>query len=198
MDLSPVAVTNPSKFSFVLSKELLDFQANIECGFTLKPVVDITRAYSQIHRTSKYPQDSSMIPLVWLNGWVFVYKLGGCRLESSCSHLLFRCRVCLEQRVPWHSGKDAVSIHSETHTWYDKNIQQRTDKYSQHSSIICPVCLNGWVFVYKLSGCGFKSSCSQLNFKFRACFEQGVPWHSEEYRVCIHSKRVRDMTRTYS
>ena len=30
-------------------------------------------------------------------------------------------------------------------------------------------------FVYELSGCGFESSCSHLNFRFRACFEQGVP-----------------------
>ena len=41
----------------------------------------------------------------------------------------------------------------------------RTDKYSQHSSIIWPVWLNGSVFVYELSGCGFESSCSHLNKK---------------------------------
>ena len=28
-----------------------------------------------------------------------------------------------------------------------------TNKYSQHSSIIWPVWLNGWVFVFGLSGC---------------------------------------------
>ena len=38
----------------------------------------------------------------------------------------------------------------------------QTDKCSQHSSIISPVWLNGWMFVYKLSGCGFASLCSQL------------------------------------
>ena len=38
----------------------------------------------------------------------------------------------------------------------------RTDKYSQHSSTIWPVWLNGWVFVYELSGCEFESRCSQL------------------------------------
>ena len=37
-----------------------------------------------------------------------------------------------------------------------------TNKYSQHSSIIWPVWLNGWMFVYELSGCGFESSCSHL------------------------------------
>ena len=38
-----------------------------------------------------------------------------------------------------------------------------TDKCLQHSSIIWTVCLNGWVFVYKLSGCGFESCCCHLN-----------------------------------
>ena len=51
-----------------------------------------------------------------------------------------------------------------------------------------PVWLNGWVFVYDLSGCGFESSCSHLNFRFPTCFEQGVPWHSGNYRVWIHSE----------
>ena len=39
-----------------------------------------------------------------------------------------------------------------------------------------------------LSGCGFKSSCSHLNFRFGPCFEQGVTWHSGNYRVWIHSE----------
>ena len=53
---------------------------------------------------------------------------------------------------------------------------------------VWPVWLNGWEFVYELSGCGFESSCSHLNFGFRACFEQGVPWHSGNYRMWIHSE----------
>ena len=39
----------------------------------------------------------------------------------------------------------------------------RTDKYSEHSSIISknwPVWPNDWLFVYELSGSGFESSCS--------------------------------------
>ena len=64
----------------------------------------------------------------------------------------------------------------------------RTDRYSEHSSIIWPVWSNGWLFLYELSGSGFDSSCSHLNFRFRACFKQGVPWHSGNYRVWIHSE----------
>ena len=48
--------------------------------------------------------------------------------------------------------------------------------------------LNGWPFVYEISGCGIDSCCSYLNFKYRACFEQGAPWYSTNYRVYIHSK----------
>ena len=35
----------------------------------------------------KYSQLSSIIWLVWANGWVFVHGLSGSGFESSCSHL---------------------------------------------------------------------------------------------------------------
>ena len=60
------------------------------------------------------------------------------------------------------------------------------DAYSEHSSNICSVWQNHLVFVYQLSGSGFESSCSHLKFRFRACFEKEVPWHSGSYRVWIH------------
>ena len=31
-------------------------------------------------------------------------------------------------------------------------------------------------------------SCSHLTFRFRACFEQGIPWHPGKSRVRIHSE----------
>ena len=46
-----------------------------------------------------------------------------------------------------------------SHPWCQMHC---IDKYSQHSSIIWPVWLNGWVFVYELNGCGFESSCNKL------------------------------------
>ena len=105
-------------------------------------------------------------------------------------HLNFRFRACFKQgglhiqetiecgftlkRVP-----DMIRTYSQIHS---------TDKYSQYSSIIWPVWLNSWAFVYNLSGCGFESRCSHLNFRFRASFEKGVPWHSGNYIVWIHSE----------
>ena len=69
------------------------------------------------------------------------------------------------------------------------NHMHRTDQYSKHSSIIRPVWPHGWVFVYELSSCGFESSYRHLKkLRFCACFEQGVPWHSGNYRKRIHSE----------
>ena len=45
---SPVAVTSPSDFAPASSKEFLDIQATIECGFTLKRVRDMIKTYSLI------------------------------------------------------------------------------------------------------------------------------------------------------
>ena len=55
-----------------------------------------------------------------------------------------------------------------------------------HVKNLWTVWLNGWVVVYELSGCGFESRCSHLNSRYRACFEQGVPWHSGNSKVWIY------------
>ena len=66
------------------------------------------------------------------------------------------------------------------------------NKHPDKLIYICYCCwsawLNGWMFIYELSGSGFESSCSHLNFRYRACFEQGDPWHSCNYIVWIHSE----------
>ena len=83
---------------------------------------------------------------------------------------------------------------------------------------IWPAWLNGWDFIYELSGSGFESNlvsslsfgycsgdevgfgsrCSHLNFRYCAFFKQRVPWHSGNYRMWIHSNCILDMIRTYN
>ena len=82
----------------------LTFRHLQSCGFPLKHVRDTMRTHSQMHRTDKYSQHSSIILPVWLNGWVFIYELSDCRIELRCCHLKFRYCTCFEQRVPWHLG----------------------------------------------------------------------------------------------
>ena len=107
----------------VLSKEFLDIQATIECKFTLKHVHNMIITYSQLHLTDKYSQHSSIIWPVWLNGWVFVYQVSGCKNKSHCCHLNFTNRVCFKQGFPWHSGNCRLYIHSRMRSWHDNNIQ---------------------------------------------------------------------------
>ena len=158
--------------------------------FTLNGARYTRRTYNQMHRTVKCLQHSSINWLVWRNGWVFVYELSGCGFESSSSHLFFKFCTYFEPEVPdiqatrdcestLNRIRDMIRTYSQMH---------RRDMYSQHSPIILPVWLNGWIFVDKLSGCGFESSCNHLYFRFCTCFKQGVSWHSDNYRVWIHSE----------
>ena len=62
----------------------------------------------------------------------------------------------------------------------NKQINIIIIKWQQQDSNPQPLSLNhwnGWMFVYKLSGCGFESRY------YHTCFKQGVPWHSGIYRM---------------
>ena len=65
---TPVAVTSPSDIAPGSSKEFLDIQDTIEFGFTLKCLDDMTRTYSQMPRTDKYSEHTSIIWTVGPNG----------------------------------------------------------------------------------------------------------------------------------
>ena len=80
-----------------------------------------------------------------------------------------------------------VWIHSETWTLHDNNMSQmhRTDKYSQQSSIIWPVWLNGWVFVYELSGYGFESRSCHIKIYVNSYFDT-VFWNVRGEEVKSH------------
>ena len=133
-------------------------------------------------RIDKYLFRRLIIYPPWLFSGVFISALNSCGFESLCCHLDFRFCVCFEEWVSLHSDNYRV-CKIIAYSW-----MHHTDKYSKHSSIIWPVWLNGWALVYQLSGSGFESSCSHLNFRFRACFKQGVPWHLGNYWVWIHSE----------
>ena len=86
------------------------------------------------------------------------------------------------------------------------DVNMNTSKSSLNSHGIVLSCIVLWDCIRKtsLSDCSctrtqnhlfrkrtlnhLESSCSHLNFIFCACFEQGVSWHSGNYRVRIHSE----------
>ena len=90
-------------------------------------------------------------------------------------------------------------IHSKTHMDICDIITykqiHRTDKFSQHSSIIWPVWLNVWALVYELSDCGFESCYSHLNSRYCACLE-----HKEilDIQAAFTLKHLHGMIITYN
>ena len=58
---SPAALTYTSDNAPASNKEFLDTLANIECGFTLKCVLDMIITYSQMHGTDLYSQIRSIV-----------------------------------------------------------------------------------------------------------------------------------------
>ena len=137
---------------------------NYRVRITLKCAHDIRISYSQKQHTDKYSQHSSIIWSLWLNVFECLFKkVSGYGFKFHCRQLNLRYCVCLENRF--------------------SSYHIRRDTYSKHSSIIWPILRNGWVFVYKLSGCGFESLCCHLNTRRCAWGQQGVPWHSGNSRV---------------
>ena len=119
----------------------------------------------------------------WL--WVQV-QLQSLKLQISC---LLQAKSSLTFR----QLQSVDSLWNTYMTWQEHtvkcNIQISIHNTAQSfGKTVRSVWLNGWVFIYEISGCGLKSCCSHSNFRFHACFEQGVCWHSGNYRVWIHSE----------
>ena len=126
------------------------------------------------------------------------------RIRTEYGEIL--CIFPYSVRMRENEGKMQTRISPNTDTIYAVTTPQKLNWSSTtvlkcyynwtrtHDHLVCKqtlnhlVWLNGWVFLCELSSCGFESSYSHLNFRFHACFEQGVPWHSGNYRVWIHYK----------
>ena len=129
-------------------------------------------------RVSKWTHTDLTSMAKWLsirlrNKWLWI-RISLLSLKLQIWHLL-RARSSLTFRQTIECGltvkpvRDMIITYSQMH---------RTNKYSQYSLIIWPVCVNSWVFFYKLSGCRLESRCCHLNFRHGACFEQGATWYS--------------------
>ena len=86
---------------------------------------------------------------------------------------------------PRFSSKSSISFIYSVFEW-----PQLDSKYVLRRSYtnIQPVWSNRCVFVWELSGSYSKSTWSHLTFRFCACFEHRVLWHSGNYTVWIHSE----------
>ena len=129
----------------------------------------------------------SCMAVHWWNSYYLICDSNGIRAHShlvrkwTLSHLATSDMTLASNKEFLDiQGNYRMWIHSETRKWcmiIPYSQMHRTDRYSHLSSISWPVWLNCWVFVYKLSSCGFESRCCHWNLRYDACFGQGVPWH---------------------
>ena len=109
------------------ARSSLTLKQTKDSKFTLKRVRDMIITYSQMRRTGKYSQHSSIIWSVWLNGWVFAYELSGCGFESSCSHCSFL--ICRFKYILKWMGVVIINYHKLMldHVWeYISESDSRT------------------------------------------------------------------------
>ena len=96
--------------------------------------------------------------------------------------LLYICCIFSKHLLLKTSLEDCVCITIIGHSLVTRKYKNHNRNRYVYNTVADlknrPVCLNGWVFVYELSGCGLESRCCHLNFRYGTCFEQGVPWHS--------------------
>ena len=83
-----------------------------------------------------------------------------------------------------------VQIHSETRKWHGNNI-----KSNAPYSLVLVTQLNRLASLAKRLSVRLRtkwlwveSRCCHLNFRYRTCFKQGVPWNSGNHRAQIHSE----------
>ena len=86
--------------------------------------------------------------LKWIHTlWLVEWQGTPCLKQARYMEATIECGFTLK-RV-----RDMIITYSQMH---------RTDNFSQHSLIIWPVWLNGWVLAYEVIGCGFESLCNHL------------------------------------
>ena len=100
-------------------------------------------------------------------------------LHPNCHHQIIYAKFNLQIYFPSPYLREV---------WHCKDANTECNWSRTHQRTLRLYWVNGWVLVDELSDCGFESSCSELKFRFRASFEQGVPWHSVNYIVWIHSE----------
>ena len=116
---------------------------------------ELTTQHNHLASLAKWLSVRLQTKWLWVGIPLLSLKLQMWHLLQTRSSLSFRQTI--ECRFTLKLVRDMITSYSHMH---------RTYKYSQYSSIIWPVWLNGWVFLYELSGCGFESQYCHVNLSF--------------------------------
>ena len=80
----------------------------------MKRVLEMTRAYSQMHRADNYSEDSNLSSLAKSLSFHLQTKLFWVRVQLLSLTVIRRFCCCFKQGVPWYSENRRVWVYSET------------------------------------------------------------------------------------
>ena len=112
--------------------EFFDIQATTEWRFTLKCVCDMIQTYNQMHHTDKYSQNCSIIWVVLLNSWMFLYELSGCGFKSRYNEYTSDIAPILT--------KEFLGIQATTECRFTLKRTRDTIRANSHSCLRCLRC----------------------------------------------------------
>ena len=89
---------------------------------------------------------------------------------STYLYIAFDCIFlsCHIRVLAWTTLCSCLNIKNRRNIW---SLSDCNGNWN-HNHLVRKRTINGWVFVYELSGCGFEFRCSNLNFSYHTCFEQ--------------------------
>ena len=131
------------------------------------------------------PQEKHYILLCRLKTRPIVYTSKGIYDLIKELQKLEKVRRFVCMLFSWHFLSDSNTIRTQNHLVHKWTLKHLVCKQT-HNHLVCKgtLSLNGWVFVYELSGCRFKSCCSQM-IRLHSCLSLLWFWMSED-RAAIH------------
>ena len=154
-----------------------------------------TRTYN--HLVCKWTLDHLVKLAKWSSCVVYTYLYGG----FDCMFL--SCHVRISEWITLYSYLNVTELLARNRhdIWSLSDCNgtrmHRTDKYSQHSSNIWLVWVNGWVIVYELFVFGFDSRCCHLNSAITPVWSKEFLDIQATIECGFTLKYVRGMIRTY-
>ena len=112
--------------------------------------------------------------------WTYIMVIGNCHFRMSCT---WQYLIGSQVLYGWALNTDFLFDNRYWNDVYLK-VQKKFAVIHLESCYVVPyvanwpVWLNGLMFVYKRTSCGFESCCCHLNFRYGSCFEQKAPWNS--------------------
>ena len=128
-----------------------------------------------------YLQISNYLKTYFVQYWIGIIMIFTWRCHATCKKITKQSRFLSYVTYKSQNNKD---ISKQVSSWKSNCIILRWARRLLRVNIVIML----YVLVMSCTRFRVNPHSINLNFRFPTCFEQGVPWHSGNYRVWIHSE----------